>query len=127
MEGCQLTYRTHCVLLASDDEPRAPDVWKAERRDMPRLNYKGKYAAGNVPLFSGTEDRLRTYAALPAPKAMAIRPAGGRVNVASGASLTEAQAKALAACNEDLDSHPCFVYAVNDRVILDQRRTEPMK
>jgi hypothetical protein len=127
LEGCQLEYRTHCVLLASDDQLRAPDVWKAERHNMPRLNYKGKYTPSNVPLFSGTEDRLRSYAALSAPKAMAIRPNGGRVNIATGASLTEAQSKALAACNDDLDPAPCFVYAVNERVILDQRRTEPLK
>ncbi len=127
LEGCQLEYRTRCVLLASDDQLRTPDVWKAERHDMPKLSYKGKYAPGKVPLFSGTEDRLRSYASLSAPKAMAIRPAGGRVNIATGASLTEAQSKALAACNDDLDPAPCFVYAVNERVIIDQRRTEPVK
>jgi hypothetical protein len=127
LEACQLTYRTPCILLASDDELRAPDPWKAARRDMPRLNYKGKYAPDRVPLFSGTEDRLRTYAGLPAPRAMAIRPNGSRVNIATGISPLEAQVKALAACNDDLDPRPCFVYAVNDRVVLDQRRTEPLK
>src|SRR5262249_1208360 len=70
LECCQLTYRTRCVLLASDEQLRAPEVWKAERHDMPRLNYKGKYAPSNVPLFSGTEDRLRSYEALSTPKAM---------------------------------------------------------
>jgi Caspase domain len=128
LEGCQLENRTHCVLLASDDTLQAPDVWKAERHDMPRLNYKGRYAPNNVPLFSGTEDRLHSYSAMSAPKAMVIRPAFARVNIATGASLAEAQSKALAACNDDdFNFMPCFVYAVNDRVILDQRRTEPLK
>jgi hypothetical protein len=127
LECCQLSFRTHCVLLASDEQLRASGVWKAERYDMARLNYKGRYTSSNVPLFSGTEDRLRSYSALSAPKAMAIRPNGGRVNIASGASLIEAQSKALAACNDDLNQFPCFVYAVNEQVILDQRRTEPVK
>jgi hypothetical protein len=86
------------VLLASDDELQAPDIWKAERQDMPRLNYRARFAPDKVPLFSDTEDRLRSYSALRVPKAMAIRPSGGRVNIATGTSLTEAQSKALAAC-----------------------------
>jgi hypothetical protein len=125
LEGCQLQYRTHCVLLASDDELRAPDLWKADRRNMPRLDYNGVYAPEQVPLFSGTEEALTSYASLAAPKAMVIRPKGTRVRTATGASPAEAQSKALAACNDDLDFMPCFVYAVDERVVIDQRRTEP--
>jgi uncharacterized caspase-like protein len=127
LESCQVEFRTRCVLVASDDTLRAPDVWTADRHDMPRLNYKGTYAPNQVPLFSGTEDVLRAYASLSAPKAMVIRPNGSRVKTATGASLLEAQSKALAACNDDLDAMPCLVYAVNERVVLDQRRTEPLK
>jgi hypothetical protein len=127
MEGCQLSYRTHCVLLASDDVLRAPEVWKAKRPEMPRLAYNGTYAPEHVPLFYGDEDALTAYASLPAPKAMAIRPRGIRVRTASGATPVEAQSKALAACNDDLDYMPCFVYAVDERVVIDQRRTEPVQ
>jgi len=47
-----------------------------------------------------------------------------RIRVGTGSSVAEAEAKALAACNEDDPAYPCFVYAVNDRVVLPQRRTE---
>lgn len=127
LEACQLSYGTRCVRLASDDVFTAHDAWNAPRHDMSRLHYEGNYSPDNVPLFSGTVDLLRSYLSLPAPKAMAIRPKGARVRAATGASSTEAQLKALAACNDDSDPFPCFVYAVNDRVILPQRRTEPLK
>jgi hypothetical protein len=127
LEGCQLTYRTRCILLASDDELRSPDPWKAARRDMPRLHSEGRYKPESVPLFSGTENELRSYVSLQAPKAMVIRPSGGRVRAATGTSVEEAQSKALAACNDDSNPLPCFVYAVNDTVILGERRTEAQK
>jgi uncharacterized caspase-like protein len=127
LEGCQIEYRTRCVLLASDDMLRAPDVWTADRYDMPRLDFKGPYAPDRVPLFTGTEDVLRSYMSLAAPKAMVVRPNGARVRIATGTSPVEAQSKALAACNDDLGPMPCIVYAVNERIILDQRRTEPLK
>jgi hypothetical protein len=127
LEACQLQYRTHCVLLASDDALRTPDLWQAERHAMPRLDYKGVYAPDQVPLFSGTESILISYLSLAAPKAMVIRPKGARVRTATGSSPAEAQSKALADCNDDLDFMPCFVYAVDDRIVLDQRRTEPVE
>jgi len=129
LEGCQLTFAAPCVLLASDDELRAPDPWKAPRRDMPRLHNDGPYKPEAVPLFSGTENELHSYVLLSEPKAMVIRPNGGRIRTATGVSPEDAQAKALAACNDDSSTNPfpCFVYAVNDRVIIDQRRTEPLK
>jgi hypothetical protein len=127
LEGCQLQYRTRCVMLASDNILRSPDLWTAERREVPRLEYKGAYAPEQVPLFSGTEDILTSYALLSSPKAMVIRPRGSRVRIATGASTVEAQSKALASCNSDLDFTPCFVYAVDERVVLDRRRTEPLE
>jgi len=127
LEGCQLEYRTPCVLLASDDALHAPDVWKAKRHDMPRIHQEGRYNPENVPVFRGIKNELRSYGSLPAPKAIVIRPEGGRVRTATGTTLEEAQSKALAACNDDLAPMPCFVYAVDDRVVLGQRSTEPLK
>jgi hypothetical protein len=128
LEGCQLTYRVSCVLLASDDKLiTTKDPWQEARHDMPRVHYNGPYKPENVPLFSGTENDLNAYVSLPAPKAMVVRPAGDRLRVATGATEVQAQAKALAACNDDLNSFPCFVYAVNDRVIIGDRLTEPLK
>jgi hypothetical protein len=127
LEGCQLQYGTPCVLLASDDKLHAPEPWKAMRRDMPRLHYDGKYKPESVPLFSVEKAELRSYVSLHAPKAMVVRPNGARVRIATGTTLEEAQSKALAACNDDSNPFPCLVYAANDRVILNQRRTEPAK
>jgi hypothetical protein len=127
LEGCELQYRTACVLLASDDALEAADLWTAARHDMPRLHYEGTYRPESVPLFSGKEKDLQSYASLPAPKAMVIRADEKRVRVATGATPQEAQSKALAACNDDASPLPCFVYAVNDRVVLGQRRTEPIR
>jgi hypothetical protein len=80
-----------------------------------------------VPLFSGKESELLSYVSQLGPKAMVIRPSGGRVRIAAGATAEEAQSKALAACNDDSEPLPCFVYAVNDTVVIGQRRTEPQK
>jgi caspase domain-containing protein len=126
LEGCQLMYAQPCVLIASNGDLRAPDPHAAPKRDMPRLRYEGAYRVDMVP-FQIDPDKnkvLVEYAKLPDPKAMAIAPSPVRIRVGTGSSVAEAEAKALAACNEDDPAYPCFIYAVNDRVVLPQRRTE---
>jgi hypothetical protein len=127
LEGCQLTNQTPCILLASDDALHATDPWKAPRHDMPRLHYDGAYAPDRVPLFASSQSELQSYMSLPAPKAMVIRPSAARVKIATGTTLEQAQTAALAACNDPDPILPCFIYAINDRVIIGQRRTEPLK
>jgi hypothetical protein len=127
LEGCQLEFQAPCVLLASDDTLVAPDPWKAPRRDMPRVSREGNYSPDGVPMYSGKEEFLTGYGALSNPKAMVVRANGARVRTATGKTATEAQEKALAACNDDQDPFPCFVYAVNDRLVLGQHRTEPLR
>jgi hypothetical protein len=122
LEGCQLAFNVLCVPLASNESLLAPDPWKAPRRDMKRLHYSGKYKEENVPLFFGTEPLLRSYSGMVGPKAMVIRANPPRVRIATGKGLEEAQAKALAACHDDGLPTPCFVYAINNRVILEQHR-----
>ena len=70
---------------------------------------------------------MKSYSSLPAPKAMVIRPNSVRVKIATGTTAQQAQASALAACNDPDPVLPCFVYAVDDRVVIGQRRTEPVK
>jgi len=127
LEGCQLENHTPCILLASDETLHAPDLWKAPLRDMPRVRYDGAYNPERVPLFSGSHNELKSYSSLPAPKAMVIRPNSARLKVATGATPEQAQASALAACNDPDPVLPCFVYAVDDRVVIGQRRTEPIR
>src|SRR5262249_55255705 len=38
LEGCQLSYRMRCVLLARDEELRAPDVWRWNSSAQPHVH-----------------------------------------------------------------------------------------
>jgi len=127
LEFCQVRWNMPCVLVASDDELKAPDPTATPRRTSPRMSYAGSYRLDMVPLFSNRQTKeLVDYATLAGPKAMAIGAVPLRARIASGANDKDAEAKALAACNDPPDAPiPCILYAVNDRVILPQRRTEP--
>ncbi len=127
LEFCHIRWNMPCVLVASDDELKAPDPTATPRRTSPRMSYAGPYRLDMVPLFSNRQTKeLVDYATLAGPKAMAIGAVPLRARIASGANDKDAEAKALAACNDPPDAPiPCILYAVNDRVILPQRRTEP--
>lgn len=126
LELCQLRYGTPCVLLAADAEVLTPNLRKAPKRDMPRLHYDGPYRPDQVPFHIEGAPELADYVGLAEPKAMAIH-SSPRVRIASGATLAEAEAKALAACNDADPAYPCFLYARNMQVVLPQRRTEAGK
>jgi hypothetical protein len=127
LEFCQIRWNTPCVLVAADDELRAPDPSAAPRGGAPRVAYAGPYKPEMVPLFAkGQAKELADYATIAGPKALAIGAAPPRARIGVGKTDQEAQAKALSTCNDPPDSpFPCILYAVNDRVILPQRRTEP--
>jgi Caspase domain len=127
LEFCQIRWNMPCVLVASDDELKAPDPTTTPRRASPRMSYTGPYKLDMVPLFSNRQTKeLVDYATLHGPKAMAIGAVPLRARIASGTNDRDAETKALAACNDPPDAPiPCILYAVNDRVILPQRRTEP--
>jgi hypothetical protein len=71
------------------------------------------------------DSALTGYSKLNGPKAMAIRPNASKIAVGTGDTVAEAEAKALAACNDPDPAYPCFLYAVGDKVVLPLRRTEP--
>jgi hypothetical protein len=125
LDGCQLMYGAACILVASDDELLAPDVWRAPRRDMPRVHYHGHFEPQNVPMFFGI--KASSYVVEAEPKALAIRPSGGRFEIGHGATEVEAQVNALAACNAYSSAFPCVLYAVSDRVVIDEQLTKPME
>ena len=131
LESCQQTYADPCILVASDDNVLAPDIARAQRRAAARLSYKGPYRPDMFPFLRDPKRKeLLDYAALPEPKAMAVRPRNGDPLIASatGTSPADAQARALAQCNgPNMGPFPCFLYAVNGQVILPQRRTEAMR
>jgi hypothetical protein len=125
LEACGLRYNTPCIVLSTDDTLSAKDPSTATRRVAPRLSYRGSYRPDMVPVFDVVPDLARDYAKMHAPKAMAIRPTGPKITAETGATLAEAEAKALASCTDPDSPYPCFLYAANDDVILPLRRTEP--
>jgi hypothetical protein len=125
--GCQLSNSKPCILIATNDELRATDPITAERHDMVELNYKGPFQVERTPfLASVNRETIQSYAKLKSPKVLAIRPYHAKATSATGATIAEAEQKALASCNDN-PRWPCFIYAVNDDVVLSERRTEAGK
>jgi hypothetical protein len=129
LEGCQLHWAgTPCALIAVNDELAEGEP---VAKDMPRLNYVGPYDTSQIPIIRlATRQRpdVQNYDKAMQPKAMAIHP-WGKVFISAGdAGQKEAQASALANCNSDPARNGrddvCYVYAVNNNVVISERRTE---
>jgi hypothetical protein len=127
LESCQLRFSRPCALIAVDDEIAAEG--ELTSKDTPRLKYAGKYDVLQIPIIrSATRKRpeVQNYDKAMEPKAMAIHPWGRIFMSVGNATAKEAQETALAKCNNDQDRNgkdgPCFVYAVNNDVILSERR-----
>jgi hypothetical protein len=127
LESCQLRYGKPCALLAVNEEIAAEG--EPVTKDMPRLHYSGAFDLSQIPIIRAVT-RARTdvqaYFAAPQPKAMAIHPWGLLFISVGKANVRDAQDAALSACNSDpmrksRDGN-CFVYAVNNQVILPERR-----
>ena len=130
LEACQLRYGKPCALLAVNEEIVAEGELAA--RDMPRMHYAGKYDLSQIPIIRRvTRQRpdVQNYDKAMEPKAMAIHPWGKLFISAGDASLNDAQASALAKCNSDPTRNGrdggCFVYAVNNDVIIGERHMQP--
>jgi uncharacterized caspase-like protein len=127
LAGCQLAYAKPCILLATNDKLQATDPFLAERHDVAELHYNGPFLAEKTPLLAtGNREIIFGYSKLPSPRALAIRPYHAKATSATGATLAEAESKALASCNDN-PKWPCFLYAVDDQVVLLERRTEASK
>ena len=134
LEGCQMLYGLPCVLFAEDDEARAPPGGRDwEPQDMPRVRYAGPYDPAQVPGLPSTVRRstaVAGYRQAPAPKAMALHPWGRPFAVSAAPNQRESEIEALARCNAEPSrggrDGPCYLYAVGDRVVLPQRRVEPV-
>jgi len=130
LEACQLRFGKPCALLAVNEEIVAEG--ELVPKDMPRLHYAGKYDLSRVPIIRrNTRQRpeVQNYDKAMEPKAMAIHPWGKLFISAGDTSLTDAQAAALAKCNGDPARNGrdggCFVYAVNNDVVIGERRMQP--
>jgi hypothetical protein len=99
---------------------------------MPRARYAGTFGSAEIPgapVIHGPTDAT-TYPKLPAPKAAAFHPNGSRLFAVSGTSSQHAaEEQALKDCNDDPQRRgmdgPCFLYAVENRVMLPLRLKEP--
>ena len=122
-------------MIAVDDvlPPIAPDG-KLPPRDMPRVGYAGDFDPAQIPgAWEGMRKRadIVSYPNLGAPKAASFHPIRNRLFVITkAASQRAAEEEALKVCNDDNASKglrgPCFVYAINNRVVLPLRLKEPL-
>jgi hypothetical protein len=127
LEACQLRYGKPCALLAVNEEILAEG--ELISKDMPRLHYAGKYDLSQIPIIRRiTQQRpdVQNYDKAMEPKAIAIHPWGKLFISAGDPTLKDAQTSALAKCNSDPARNGrdggCFVYAVNNDVIINERR-----
>jgi hypothetical protein len=130
LEACQLRFGRPCALIAVNEEIAVEGELTA--KDMSRLHYSGKYDISKIPIIRRNTMQhadVQNYARAMEPKAMAIHPWGKLFTSGGDPTIKDAQASALAKCNNDRARNGkdggCFVYAVNDDVIIDERRMSP--
>ncbi len=127
LEACQLMFGKPCALLAVNDEIAAEGGLMP--KDMPRLHYSGEFDLAKIPIIRAvTRARadVQSYFGAAGPKAVAIHPWGFLFISTGKANSRDAQDAALAACNADPRRQSrdgnCFVYAVDNQVIISERR-----
>ena len=127
LESCQLRYGKPCALLAVNDDIATEGALIS--KDMPRLHYSGEFDLSQMPIIRAiTRARadVQGYYGAAAPKAIAIHPWGFLFISTGKATSRDAQDAALAACNADPRRNSrdgnCFVYAVDNQVIISERR-----
>jgi len=129
LEACQLRYGKPCALLAVNEEIVAEG--ELTTKDMPRLHYAGKYDISQIPIIREITKRrtdVQNYEKAMEPKAIAIHP-WGKVFISAGdPTQRDSQTSALAKCNSDPARNGkdggCFVYAVNNDVVINERRMQ---
>ena len=135
LEGCQVFNGHPCMLVVVDDAlQQMPSDGKLPRRSMPRVAYAGNFDPGKIPgLPDAGKNRadLASYSASPGPKAISLHPVRTRIFVVTkGSSQRAAEEESLKQCNDDTAGKgfhgPCFLYAVDNRVVLPLRLKEPL-
>jgi hypothetical protein len=122
---CQVNLAKPCILIATDDALIATDPPATPPRDMELVHAEGRYDLNKLPFLARVSlDTANQYSQLPMPKAMAIKAFPPRHVSATGATAAEAQRKALQDCNQ-ISGSTCFLYAVDDTIVLPKRLTSP--
>ncbi|MBV8190456.1 MAG: protein kinase [Alphaproteobacteria bacterium] len=134
LEKCQQIYDEPCALIAVDDEvlpPGADGSWPI--RDAPNVHYAGPFLVEHIPAMSAHDLQrgdVAGYGTARAPKAMAFNALGFLTVVSGAANQRAAEEAALQACKKELPAQeaslPCFLYAVESRVVLPLRATAPI-
>ncbi len=130
LEGCQIWAKKACSLLAAEARWTSSDE-RGTPRAMPRVSYQGIFDPAMIPIVDDTVRNradVTGYRAAVGPKAAALLPSWGVFVVARASSQHSAEETALSQCNNDPTHNdmrgPCFLYAVDDQVVLAQGLTQ---
>jgi hypothetical protein len=130
LERCQLAYNEPCAAVAIDDRVvELSQDWAHGATDPPRMHYNGPFNMEEIPVISrSTRARtdVLTYSTASSPKASAIHATGTFTIVTNAASQRLAEESALELCNKERRARaflPCYLYSVDDRVVLWLRST----
>lgn len=131
LEGCQLRFEAPCKLLAVNDELAGVTGPSAEQ-DMPRLRYSGGFDLNQLPIVKDDVRKradIQGYPAAQRPKAIAMHPLGQVIVVSAFPTDKDAADAALARCDfapgRNKSDGPCYLYALNNDVVIAQRQTFP--
>lgn len=134
LEKCQQVFDEPCAVIAVNDTvvpSNADGTWTV--RDAPRVRYAGLFNVERIPALSQRDMQrpdVTAYATASGPKAAALHAIGVFQAVTGAASQRAAEEQALRACNNDplrrSSTGPCYLYAVDNRVVLPLRSTAPL-
>ena len=131
LEGCQLRFGSPCKLMAVNDEI-AQAAGPTVDQDMPRLSYSGGFDPNQLPIVKDDVRKrpdIENYLSAQRPKAIAIHPLGQMFVVSGSSTDRDAADAALARCDlwsgRQKSDGPCYLYSVNNDVVIAQRQTFP--
>lgn len=134
LERCQLAYDEPCMLVAVNGAvlpAGAGGSWPV--RDAPRMRYAGTLTLERLPVVRAKElqrPEIANYAAAAGPKALALNAQGVLTVAAGAATQRAAEEQALRTCRSEVQrlrlEGTCFLYAVENRVVLPLKATEPL-
>jgi hypothetical protein len=131
LEGCQLRFGSPCKLLAVNDE-LAQLAGPVAQQEMPRLKYAGGFDLNQLPIVKDDVRKrpdIQGYLSAQRPKAIAIHPIGQMFVVSGSSTDRDAADAALARCDfasgRRKSDGPCYLYSLNNDVVIDKRQTFP--
>jgi class 3 adenylate cyclase len=129
LERCQSFYQELCTVIAVDDDVKSKGPnGKWLLVDAPKARYQGDYNPDQIPGMRASvlaRPEVALYDNAPSPKAVAFNAHGIVTVVAKATSQHQAETDALALCNNDParkdTDGPCFLYAIENKVVLGER------